>query len=285
MADQTTALLVSSDWLSGHMQDRDIRILDATFKLPGATPTAREDYLSQHIPGAPFFDVDAVADLSSKLPHMLPTPAAFEAAARGLGISNDTHVIVYDGPGLMSAGRAWWTFRVYGHDKVSVLDGGLRNWIAEGRPTTPDVPTVTAGSFTARYRPELVRGKAEMVENLTTGREQIIDARPSGRFRGIDPEPRLGLRSGHIPSSLNLPSGTLTQAETGRMKSPEELRALFADSGLDLAKPITATCGSGVTAAALAFALQLIGKPDVAVYDGAWAEWGQPGDTPIATDR
>lgn len=277
----TSSALISTEWLSQNMSSPGMVILDGSFKLPGATPTAAEDYATRHIAGALFFDIDGIADHSVSLPHMLPTPEAFAGAMSALGVSNDTPVVVYDTPGLMSAGRVWWTLRIFGHDNVVILDGGLKKWLAEGRPVTTEVPKPAPGKFTATFRPELVRAKSDMLANLSSKTEQVIDARSEARFTAAEKEARPGLRSGHIPGSLNLAFNALTNAETGEVKSPDQLRRLFADAGLDLKKPIVASCGSGVTAAALAFALSLIGRPDVAIYDGAWAEWGLPGETPV----
>ena len=280
---QLPGLLISTDWLAGHLGAPGLVVLDGSFKLPGATPTAAQDYAQAHIPGAHFFDIDAIADPAATLPHMLPSADEFAAALSRFGIGNDTAVVVYDTPGLMSAGRVWWTLRAFGHDRVAVLDGGLRKWRAEGRATTAEVPTAAAAHFTARLRPGLVRSRAQMLANLQTGAEQVIDARSAARFTGAEAEARPGLRAGHIPGSLNLPFNGLTDPETGTLLPQDRLRALFTASGLALDKPITATCGSGVTAAALAFGLALIGREDVAVYDGSWAEWGQQGDTPVVT--
>lgn len=275
--------VVSTAELAGLLNAPGVRVLDGSFKLPGTLPLAIDDYRRQHIPGAVFFDIDAIADRSNPLPHMLPSPEAFGAAVGAMGISNDTRVIVYDAPGLMSAGRVWWTFRVFGHDNVAVLNGGLRQWLAEGRPVTAELPGVTPATFTARLRPEVVRNRAQMLANVASRREQVIDARSAGRFTATEPEFWPGRRAGHIPGSVNLPSGDLTDPATGLLLPPEELRRRFENAGLSFDRPVVASCGSGVTASALAFALHLLGRDDVAVYDGSWAEWGLPGDTPVET--
>lgn len=273
--------LVSTEWLAAHLADPDLVILDGSFKLPGVTPIAAEDFAQRHIPGARFFDIDAIADHETTLPHMLPSAAAFEHHAAELGISNDSLVVVYDTPGLMSAGRVWWTLRTFGHDKVAILDGGLKKWLAEGRPVTAEIAVPVNARFRATFDPAAVRSKAEVLANLQSRTEQVIDARSAGRFTAEEKEARPGLRSGHIPGSLNLPFNALTDPATGALLGVAEIRKAFETAGLDFSKPVIASCGSGVTAAALAFGLHLAGKDDVAIYDGAWTEWGQPGDTPV----
>jgi thiosulfate/3-mercaptopyruvate sulfurtransferase len=266
--------LVSPAELAQLLPRDDVRVLDGSFKMPGVTPTAAEDYRARHIPGALFFDIDAIADRSSALPHMLPSVRDFESAVALLGISNTTRVIVYDAPGPIAAPRVWWTFRAFGHDRVSVLNGGLKRWIAEGRPVTSAVETPPAGRFTASFRLEQMRA------NVSTRAEQVIDARSQGRFEGSEPESWPGRRSGHIPGSLNLPSDQLLDA-TGAYLPADELKRRFGAAGIDFARPVAASCGSGVTAAALAFGLHLLGHERLSVYDGSWAEWGLPGDTPV----
>jgi thiosulfate/3-mercaptopyruvate sulfurtransferase len=275
--------LVSTEWLSSHLDESDLVILDGSFKLPGMTPVAAEDFAARHIPGARFFDIDAIADHDTTLPHMLPSAPAFERHAADLGISNDSIVVVYDTPGLMSAGRVWWTLRSFGHDKVAVLDGGLKKWLAEGRPVTTATLLPATGSFRATFDPHAVRSKAQVLINLESRAEQVIDARSAGRFTAEEKEARPGLRSGHIPGSLNLPFSVLTDPLTGEVIDVADIRKAFEAAGLDFLRPVIASCGSGVTAAALAFGLHLAGKDDVAIYDGAWTEWGQPGETPVDT--
>ncbi len=275
--------LVSSEWLAAHLDHPDLVILDGSFKLPGVTPVAAEDFTARHIPKARFFDIDTIADHDTTLPHMLPSAEAFERHAADLGISNDSVIVVYDTPGLMSAGRVWWTFKTFGHDKVAVLDGGLRKWLAEGRPLTDVVEPVANGSFHATFNAGAVRSKADVLANLENLSEQVIDARSAARFTAEEREARQGLRSGHIPGSFNLPFNALTNPETGEIRDTETIREAFEKAGLDLSAPVIASCGSGVTAGALAFGLHLIGKNDVAIYDGAWTEWGQPGETPVDT--
>lgn len=275
--------LVSTEWLAAHLDHPDLVLLDGSFKLPGVTPTAAEDFGGRHIPHARFFDIDDVADHDSALPHMLPSQEAFERYAGDLGISNSSAVIVYDTPGLTSAGRVWWTLRIFGHDKVAILDGGLRKWQREERAVTDIVDPVAKGNFRATFDAAAVRSKAEVLGNLDSRAEQVIDARSAGRFTGDEKEARPGLRSGHIPGSLNLPFTALTNPQTGELLDVASIRAAFESAGLDFSKPVIASCGSGVTAAALTFGLHLVGKNDVAIYDGSWTEWGQPGDTPVDT--
>jgi len=276
-----TSPLVSTEWLAEHLSDDQLVVLDGSFKLPGVTPDAREDYEARHIPGARFFDIDAIADGSSRLPHMLPSPVEFGKAVEALGISNDSFIVVYDTPGLMSAGRVWWTFRVFGHERVAILDGGLRAWLAEGRPVTAEKSATTPGSFKAVFDATRVVSKEQVLENVRTARRPLIDARSAARFNAVEKEARAGLRSGHIPGSINLPFNLLTDPETGKLKPVAEITKLFRAAGLDMSKPVIASCGSGVTACALVFGMYLAGKDDVSVYDGAWTDWGMPGDTPV----
>jgi thiosulfate/3-mercaptopyruvate sulfurtransferase len=275
--------LVSTDWLAAHLSDPHVRVVDASFKLPGITPTAREDYGGAHIPGAVFFDIDDICEPGTSLPHMIPSPELFARKVGALGIGDGDRVVVYDSAGLSSAGRSWWMLRLFGHHDVAVLDGGLPKWRAEGRPIDAAVPHPLQRHFTARFDPSLVRDKRTLIENLATSREQVVDARAAGRFDGTAPEARPGLRGGHIPGSFNVPYERVTDPRTRQLKSAEELTRLFRDAGVALDRPIVTSCGSGVTACALAFALHLIGHPGAAVYDGSWSEWGLPGDTPIET--
>ena len=275
--------LVSTEWLAAHLDAPDLRLVDGTFTLPGVTPTARQLYDTRHIPGAVFFDIDEIADEHNPLPHMLPSPEKFAARMRKLGLGDGHKIVVYDSAGLSSAGRPWWMLRVFGHRDVAILDGGLPKWQAEGRAVTDDVPVLRERHFTARLNTLLVRDKGQIIDNLMTQREQVIDARSRARFEGSAKEPRPGLRSGHIPGSLNLPVDELTDRRTRAMLPAEGLAQLFAAAGLERGKPVVTSCGSGVTACGLAFALHLIGWPDAAVYDGSWSEWGMAGDTPVAS--
>ena len=275
--------LVESEWLAAHLEDPHVRILDASFTLPGVTPAARENYDRGHLPGAVFFDIDDIAAPGTSLPHMIPSADLFAQKIGAIGVGDGDKVVVYDSAGLSSAGRAWWMLRLFGHRDVALLDGGLPKWQAEGRPLTTVVPAPALRHFTARFDPSLMRDKVAVLANLASGREQIIDARAAGRFDGSTPEIRPGLRRGHIPGSRNLPYDRLTDPETHQIKSAEALSALFHDAGIEPSRPIVTTCGSGVTACALAFALYLIGHPEAAVYDGSWSEWGLTGDTPVET--
>jgi thiosulfate/3-mercaptopyruvate sulfurtransferase len=275
--------LVGSEWLATHLDDPHVRVVDASFKLPGILPTARADYEAGHIPGAVFFDIDDIAAPATSLPHMIPTAERFAQKIGALGIGDGDRVVVYDSHGLSSAGRAWWMLRLYGHHEVALLDGGLPQWRAEGHPIDTAIPAPVPRQFMARFDPALVRDKAALLANLATRREQVVDARAAGRYTGAAPEVRPGLRSGHIPMSRNLPYEQLTDPATHRMRSAEELARLFKDAGVALDRPIVTSCGSGVTACALAFALHLVGHSGAAVYDGSWSEWGLPGDTPVET--
>jgi thiosulfate/3-mercaptopyruvate sulfurtransferase len=275
--------LVGTEWLAAHLDDPHVRLIDSSFKLPGISPTAREDFGRGHIRGAVFFDIDDIAEPGTSLPHMIPSPELFARKMEGLGIGGDDRVVVYDSAGLSSAGRAWWMLRLFGHRNVALLDGGLPQWKADGRPLETAVPNPPLRRFTARFDPALVRDKHALLDNLATRREQVVDARAAGRFAGVAEETRPGLRRGHIPGSRNLPYDRVTDPQTHRLRDAEALSELFRDASVALDRPIVTSCGSGVTACALAFALHLIGHPGAAVYDGSWSEWGLPGDTPVET--
>lgn len=275
--------LVSTDWLAAHLDDPKVRILDATFKMPGVMPLPKDDFLTAHIPGAAFFDVDAVSDHGTELPHMFPDADGFGRAMGALGISNRDTVVIYDAGGWVAAPRAWWMFLAFGHRDVRVLDGGLQKWRAEGRPTVSGEAAPKPGSYAATFDPSFVRSQQQLVRNLDSHAEQVIDARQKPRFEGSVPEPRPGLRAGHIPGSRSLPYAGLFDAVTGTMKSLEDLRQSFADAGLDLARPIVTTCGSGVSAAVLTLALYRLGVRGSALYDGSWSEWGMQEGPPIAS--
>ena len=275
--------LVSTDWLAAHLGDPRVKVLDATFKLPGVLPLPKDDYLKAHIPGAVFFDVDEVSDHANPLPHMYPSADQFGRDAARLGVSNGDIVVVYDAGGWVAAPRAWWMFLSFGHADVRVLDGGLKKWIAEGRPIDSGQVTPTLGTYNARFDAARVRRIEQMVANLAERAEQVIDARPAPRFAGAVAEPRPGLRSGHIPGSRNLPYAELFDAATGVMKPLDQLRSAFGAAGVDLAKPIVTSCGSGVSAAVLTLALYRLGIRDTALYDGSWSEWGAENGPPVVT--
>jgi thiosulfate/3-mercaptopyruvate sulfurtransferase len=275
--------LVSTDWLARHLNAPDLRIVDASWYMPGSGRNARAEYEARHIPGAVFFDIDEIADEKSKLPHMLPTPEKFSARVRKLGLGDGNRIVVYDAHGMMSAARVWWTFRVMGHKDVAVLDGGLPKWIAEGRPVEDTPAPPRERHFSARLNHTMVKDKAAISRNIRNPRFQVLDARSAGRFQGTEAEPWAGRRSGHIPGSRNLPYIELLDPKDKTFLPADALAAKFQDAGIDLTKPVATSCGSGVTAAILALGLHLIGHEDVAVYDGSWAEWGLPGDTPVET--
>jgi thiosulfate/3-mercaptopyruvate sulfurtransferase len=275
--------LVSTDWLAAHLNDPRVKVLDATFKLPGVLPLPKDDYLKAHIPGAVFFDVDAVSDHSNPLPHMFPSAEQFGEDVGRLGIDNGDTVVVYDAGGWVAGPRAWWMFLSFGHADVRVLDGGLKKWTAEGRPVASGEVTPKPATFKAAFDAARVRSMREMVANLDSHAEQVIDARPGNRFAGAVPEPRPGLRAGHIPGARNVPYGELFDAATGAMKPLDELRSAFTSAGVDTGKPIVTSCGSGVSAAVLTLALYRLGARDTALYDGSWSEWGIEAGPPVAT--
>ncbi|PRX37255.1 thiosulfate/3-mercaptopyruvate sulfurtransferase [Meinhardsimonia xiamenensis] len=274
--------LVSTEWLAAHLDDPDLRVIDASWYLPDQGRDPRAEYEAAHIPGARFFDIDEIADLRSPLPHMAPPPEKFVARMRAMGIGDGHQVVVYDGAGIFSAPRVWWLFRLMGKEDVAVLDGGFPKWQAEGRPVEDMPPVMRDRHITARVQNQLVKDVTQVAAASKLGDHEIVDARSPQRFRGEAPEPRPGLRAGHIPGSKNLHYARLLNPD-GTMKEPEELRAEFEAAGVDLSKPIISTCGSGVTAAILDLALEIIGHDRHAVYDGSWAEWGSYGDLKVAT--
>lgn len=282
MAEDDPRTLVSTAWLARHLKDPDLRILDGSWHMPDAGRDPRAEYEAEHIPGARFFDIDEISDARSDLPHMVPPVEKFMSRMRALGVGDGHQVVVYDTTGLFSAARVWWLFRLMGQENVAVLDGGLAKWKAEGRETEDMAPIIRDRHMTVRVQNTLVRDVTQVAAAAKLKTHAIVDARSAPRFRGEVPEPREGLRAGHIPGSRNVPYATLLN-EDGTLKSPPEARAIFETAGVDLSKPVITSCGSGVTAAILSLALERMGKTDHSLYDGSWAEWGQFPTVPVAT--
>jgi thiosulfate/3-mercaptopyruvate sulfurtransferase len=277
--------LVSTAWLSEHLNAPDVRIVDATSFLPGTGRNAKAEYRECHIPGAVYFDIDDIAADDNELPHMIPSPEKFSSRVRKLGLGDGNRIVVYDANGGgMAACRVWWMFRLYGHEDVAVLNGGLPKWLAEGRDTD-DLPSVPRERhFTARFNNFLVRTVDQLLDNCKKQRDLVVDARSAERFAGTGDEPRPGLRKGHIPGSVSLPFNKLMDKDAHfTFRSADEINKIFKDAGIDFSSPVVASCGSGVTACVIAFAGHLVGRSDIAVYDGSWTEWGSRHDTPIET--
>jgi thiosulfate/3-mercaptopyruvate sulfurtransferase len=275
------APLAGTDWLADHLGAADIAVLDATLYLPNEGKDARAEFAAAHIPGARFFDINEIADPDTDLPHMVPSPGRFAKLIGALGVGNDSIVVFYDQKGLASAARGWWMMRLFGHDKAAVLDGGLPKWLAEDRPINTGEPQPTEpATFRPDFRATRLRGIGDMLRNVVTQREQVLDARAAGRFSGAVPEPRAGMRSGHIPGALNLPYTDLLRSD-GTFRSAAEVKSRLTLAGIDGERSVVTSCGSGVTACILTLGLVVAGLPEGAVYDGSWSEWGGRADTPI----
>lgn len=278
-----SAFVIDADWLEKRLGTPGLSLVDASWYMPAQNRDPRTEHDAAHIPGAVFFDQDLIVDPDSALPHTLPSPSLFARFVGSMGISADDTIVIYDGPGFQTAPRVWWMFRIMGVFQVYILDGGFDRWKAAGRPVTAE-PTKTApGVFHVDYDASKVVSLAEMRKIVASGSAQVADARSAGRFEGTDPEPRAGLRSGHMPGARSVPSVTLS--ENGELLPLDRLKATLEASGLDLSKPIVTSCGSGVTAAVITLALQSLGHGDVRLYDGSWTEWGGMSDTPVVTGK
>ncbi len=281
-ADQSR-FVVSADWLQQHLGEGDLRVVDAAFYLPAQKRDADAEYAAGHIPGAVRFDHDRIADHSTDLPHMVPSPEQFAEQVGKLGISATDRIVVYDGPGIFSAPRVWWLLRIMGAPNVMVLDGGLDGWKAEGRPLETAIPEPEPVQFVPAFDAKRVVGFEDMRDIVSSAAMQIADARSAGRFAAEEPEPRAGMRSGHMPGARSLPSGSFSTG--GKLKSLSELKQTIEAAGIDLHKPVVTSCGSGITAAIITLALESLGHTDNRLYDGSWSEWGSRSDTPIATGK
>jgi thiosulfate/3-mercaptopyruvate sulfurtransferase len=283
MTEQKSAFVVSADWLGQRLADPSVKILDVAWYLPAQKRDPKAEYVAGHILGAVFYDQDAIADLTSGLPHTIPSPESFAESVGKLGISETDTIVVYDGPGIFTAPRVWWLLRTMGAQSVFVLDGGIDGWKAEGRPVTTDIPQPVPAKFQPQFNAEAVTSFAQMRDIVAAGSRQIADARGSARFTGEEAEPRAGMRSGHMPGAKSLPSGVFSTG--GKLKSLDALRETIEAAGIDLDKPVVTSCGSGVTAAIIMLALQSLGHTENTLYDGSWSEWGSREDTPVVTGR
>ena len=280
---ETGAFTIDADWLEKRLGTPGLSIVDASWYLPAQKRDAKAEYEAGHIPGAIFFDQDGVVDPDSELPHTLPDPATFARHAGSMGISADDTIVVYDGPGMFSAPRVWWMFRVMGVFQVYVLDGGFDRWKAAGRPVTAEQTKVAPNIFHVDFDASRVASLDEMKGIVASGESQIADARPAGRFAGEEPEPRAGVRGGHMPGAKNLPAATLSR--DGKLLPPEELKRRLEEAGVDLSKPVVTSCGSGITAAVITLALETLGHSANRLYDGSWTEWGGRSDTPVVKGK
>lgn len=274
--------LVSTQWVADNLKNSDLRIFDGSWHMPASGRDAFQEYENGHLPGARFFDIEDVSDSRSSLPHMAPPIEKFMSRVRAMGVGDGHQVVVYDTLGLFSAARVWWMFRLMGQTNIAIMDGGLPKWIAEGRPVTQDPPIIRDRHMTVAPRPDYVRDVTQVAQASKLGDHEIIDARAPERFRGDVPEPREGLRAGHIPGSKNVFFKSLLNTD-GTMKSPSEIRQIFEQANVDLSKPAITSCGTGVTGAVLSLALEYIGKTDHSLYDGSWTEWGQFPTLKVAT--
>jgi thiosulfate/3-mercaptopyruvate sulfurtransferase len=276
--------LVTTEFLAGELGKPGLVIFDATKYLPNEDKDGKAEFLKAHIPGARYFDIDEIADPDTSLPHMVPTAGRFEKLMAAMGVSNASRIVFYDQKGLASAARGWWLMGLFGHDQAAVLDGGLPKWLRDGRPAESGEPAAAApGKFLAEFRATRLRGVGDVMRNVSGGSELVLDARAAGRFTGAVPEPRPGMRSGHIPGSANLPYTDLLNAD-GTFRPLTEVTARFGKAGVDGSRPVVTSCGSGVTACILTLGLRLAGLPEGAVYDGSWTEWGGRSDTPVETN-
>ena len=280
---ETGAFTIDADWLEKRLGTPGLSIVDASWYLPAQKRDAKAEYEAGHVPGAIFFDQDEVVDPDSELPHTLPDPATFARHAGSMGISADDTIVVYDGPGMFSAPRVWWMFRVMGVFQVYVLDGGFDRWKAAGRPVTAEQTKVAPNIFHVDFDPSRVASLDEMKGIVASGESQIADARPAGRFAGEEPEPRAGVRGGHMPGAKSLPASTLSR--DGKLLPPEELKRRLEEAGVDLSKPVVTSCGSGITAAVITLALETLGHSANRLYDGSWTEWGGRADTPVVKGK